>query len=57
MEVRINIQVENTEFERLHHLMTDSNGKPLTGIYDKDTMGFIEIKGVNEKITIGCYEE
>ena len=57
MEVRINIQVKNAEFSRLKHLMTDSNSVPLPENCPKDAMGFIEIQGVNETITIGCYEE
>lgn len=57
METRINIQVESSEFKRLKHLMTDSNNDPLPEPCDKETMGFIEVKGFNETIIIGCYEE
>lgn len=57
MEVRINIQVKSPEFNRLRHLMTDSDNKPLPEDCPKDTPGFFEIQGVNEKISILCYEE
>lgn len=57
MEARINIQVNKTEFNRLMSLMTDSDNKPLPESCDKGTIGFIEVKGINGTITIGCYEE
>ena len=57
MEVRINIQVKSSELDRLRCLITDCDNKPLRKDCSKDAIGFIEIKGINETITIGCYEE
>ncbi len=57
MEVRINIKLKSTEFNRFRPLMVDSDNNPLPADCPKDTMGFVEIKGINETITIGCYEE
>ena len=57
MEVRVTIKVGSEEFDRLRSLMTDSDNNPLPEIWAKDTLGFIEVKGIDETITIGCYEE
>jgi len=57
VEVRVNVKVGSEEFNRLRSLMTDSDNNPLTEDCSKDTLGFIEVKGINETITIGCYEE
>jgi len=36
---------------------SNCDNKPLRKDCSKDAIGFIEIKGINETITIGCYEE
>lgn len=58
METRITIEVDKKEFRRLHDLMFDANGKKFA-IVDLEEMGFLDIKGINGKITIGitCEEK
>ena len=52
METRITIEVDKEEFDRLRHLMKDSDNILLSDA-DYSEMGFIEVKGIDGRVVVG----
>lgn len=52
MEIRTVIEVSKKEYMRLFPLLTDDDNKPLK-MGDLSELAFLEIKGIDGKITIG----